>query len=176
MMPLEVPVFSPGSASAAIQAGAHRLELNRAGSYPQGGLTPDIADLQTLTAASVSEANPSPLPPLRIMIRPRGPPADEPDFVYSDAEFAEMKASVGAFKESGLMRRGRGDGFVFGILKVRETEAGRLGARAESPVVVDVERNRELVELAAPWPCVFHRAFVRPSRSPKRYPSPWRCR
>lgn len=170
---LEVPVFSPASATAAIQAGAHRLELNRAGSYPQGGLTPDVADLQALSSADVPpESAFSSLPPLRIMIRPRGPSAGEPDFVYSDAEFAEMRASVLKFKDSGLMRLERGDGFVFGILKAHGTEAERHGAKAEAVVVVvvvDVDRNRELVELAAPWPCVFHRAFVSISGSQKRY-------
>lgn len=145
MHPLEVPVFSPPSASLAIAAGAHRIELNRAGSYPQGGLTPSLADLEALSGSSPV--------PLRVMIRPRGPPpADEegaPDFVYSDDEFGEMKAAVCAFRDSGLLRRERGDGFVFGVLRA-----------AGAAVVVDVERNRELVGLAGGLPCVFHRAFV----------------
>lgn len=181
MIPLEVPVFAPSSASAAISAGAHRLELNRAGSYPQGGLTPEIADLQVLLRSECSV-------PLRIMIRPRGPPADgSPDFVYSNEEFDAMKASIREFQASGLMQRDRGDGFVFGIVRAchvlhRTAHGDRSVGEA---MVVDVERNRELVDLAAPWPCVFHRAFVclscsqhviavpsvhrwRPSRKPTR--------
>lgn len=149
-------MFSPPSATAAIAAGAHRLELNRAGSYPQGGLTPEPSDLSDVLArhdASTRSSSSSPPPPLRIMIRPRGPPADGgADFLYSSDELEEMRAAVGRFVGSGLMRRAVGDGFVFGVLRWAEGGEG---------VVVDVERNRELVELARPWPCVFHRAFVR---------------
>lgn len=49
---LEVPVFSPGSAQVALTI-ASRIELNRAGSYPQGGLTPELSDVQSLAAVSV---------------------------------------------------------------------------------------------------------------------------
>lgn len=49
---LEVPVFSPASAQVAL-ARAGRIELNRAGSYPQGGLTPELSDVQSLTAVPV---------------------------------------------------------------------------------------------------------------------------
>lgn len=49
---LEVPVFSPGSAQVAL-ARAGRIELNRAGSYPKGGLTPDLSDVQSLSAVPV---------------------------------------------------------------------------------------------------------------------------
>lgn len=73
--------------------------------------------------------------PVMVMIRPRGG-----DFVYSDEEFARMKEDVGRFM-------GLADGFVFGILK---EEGGE--------VVVDGQRNSELVELARPLPCTFHRA------------------
>src|SRR5690606_5754202 len=37
------------------------------------------------------------------------------------------------------------DGFVFGILTPQNT--------------IDIERNKELLELAKPLPCTFHRAF-----------------
>ncbi|KAK2602540.1 hypothetical protein N8I77_009059 [Diaporthe amygdali] len=142
MAHLEVPVFSPASARVALTR-ANRLELNRAGSYPQGGLTPEIPDVQSLSSVTV---------PLRIMIRPRGPPDDGPDFIYSDGELEEMRRDVQRFKDSGYLRAERGDGFVFGILKAKD---GGVGAG----LLVDVDRNSELVRLASPFKCVFHRAF-----------------
>lgn len=74
--------------------------------------------------------------PVYVMIRPKGGP-----FYYSAAEFIQMKSSVITFKEGGA------DGFVFGILDA-ENE-------------IDVERNRELLDLAGDVPCTFHRAFDR---------------
>lgn len=68
------------------------------------------------------------------MIRPR-----EGNFVYSVTEFAEMKRSVVVAKEVGM------NGVVLGILKKDRR--------------VDVERTRELVELAQPLHVTFHRAF-----------------
>lgn len=49
---LEVPVFSPASAQVAL-ARASRIELNRAGSYPKGGLTPELSDVQSLSALPI---------------------------------------------------------------------------------------------------------------------------
>jgi len=72
--------------------------------------------------------------PIFVMIRPR-----PGDFVYSSSELAEMKKSIAEAKDSGA------DGLVFGILKPDHT--------------VDIERTRELVELAQPLPVTFHRAF-----------------
>ncbi|CAK7223038.1 hypothetical protein SCUCBS95973_005042 [Sporothrix curviconia] len=156
-MPLtfEVPVFSATAASVAVDRGATRLEINRAGSYAEGGLTPTLAEVQAIVASgSVSV-------PLRVMIRPRGPPAEgaeeeraeeeeeEADFLYTDDEFQQMCCALDAFVASGLLQPSRGDGFVFGILKRADT--GRL--------VVDVDRNQQLVKAAAPYACVFHRAF-----------------
>jgi copper homeostasis protein len=69
------------------------------------------------------------------MIRPRAG-----NFVYSATEFQEMKDDLVRFKALGLA-----DGFVFGILDGK----GR----------VDVQRCKELVELAGDKPCTFHRAF-----------------
>lgn len=145
--PLEVPVFGASAALHALQANLiHRLELNRQNSYPQGGLTPTLADLHRVLHEHHHHAT----PPLRIMIRPRGPPPDgSADFLYSDDELVAMREQIGEFVESGLMRREQGDGFVFGVL-----------AKSGDGVVVDVDKCRELVQLAAPWPCVFHRAFV----------------
>lgn len=72
--------------------------------------------------------------PIFSMIRPRGG-----DFVYSAEEFAEMKRAIAAAKESGM------NGVVLGMLqKNRE---------------IDVERTRELVDLAHSLPVTFHRAF-----------------
>jgi copper homeostasis protein len=72
--------------------------------------------------------------PIFSMIRPRGG-----DFVYTDGEFAEMKSAIGIAKESGM------DGVVLGALRKDRC--------------VDVERTRELVEIARPLPVTYHRAF-----------------
>lgn len=71
---------------------------------------------------------------LNVMIRPRGG-----DFVYSDTEVAQMKSEILAFKKLQV------DGFVFGILK----EDGSINE----------QQNKDLVALANPLPCTFHRAF-----------------
>lgn len=73
---------------------------------------------------------------IMIMIRPRGG-----DFIYSDKEFEQMKSEIIMIKNFRI------DGFVFGILN-EENE-------------IDFERNQELIELAKPFPCTFHRAFDR---------------
>jgi len=71
---------------------------------------------------------------LYVMIRPRGG-----DFVYSEEELEQMKSSIVEMKRLGV------DGFVFGILN--EDNA------------VNKQINSELVEVAKPFPCTFHRAF-----------------
>ncbi len=71
---------------------------------------------------------------LNVMIRPRGG-----DFVYSDTEFEQMKLEITEFKKLYI------NGFVFGILDENNN--------------IDVKRNTELVDLAKPFPCTFHRAF-----------------
>ncbi|KAH7363676.1 copper homeostasis protein CutC [Pyrenochaeta sp. MPI-SDFR-AT-0127] len=71
--------------------------------------------------------------PINVMIRPR-----TGDFNYSQEEFKQMKAEIELFKPTA-------SGFVFGILDANKR--------------VDEVRNRELVELAAPLPCTFHRAI-----------------
>jgi copper homeostasis protein len=71
---------------------------------------------------------------LHVMIRPRGG-----DFLYTDIEFELMK------EEIRFARSARADGVVAGILLADGS--------------VDEERTRELVELAAPLPLTFHRAF-----------------
>ncbi|KAK8062341.1 CutC family protein [Apiospora hydei] len=140
---LEIPIFGPASASPAIAAGAARIELNAAGSYPAGGLTPSVDDVACLKDAEV---------PVRIMIRPRGPPAGQRDFLYSDAEIDGMVRSIEAFKASGAMRVERGDGFVFGaLMKTGAEGAGRVG--------LQVETVQKLVAASKPYKTVFHRAF-----------------
>lgn len=71
---------------------------------------------------------------LYIMVRPRGG-----NFVYSAEEFELMKETILSLKHKNV------DGFVFGMLHTNGT--------------VDITRNKELVELAKPLPCTFHRAF-----------------
>ena len=72
--------------------------------------------------------------PLYVMIRPRGG-----NFEYTSVEFEQMKSDISNLKALGV------DGFVFGILKDDQT--------------IQIEQNSELVALASPLPCSFHRAF-----------------
>ena len=109
---------------AAEHGGADRVELCE--DLSAGGVTPR-AELLRGVRSQVRV-------PVFSMIRPRGG-----NFVYSGAEFSEMRRSISDAKESGM------DGVVLGIL----TEACR----------VDVARTRELVELAKPLPVTYHRAF-----------------
>lgn len=71
---------------------------------------------------------------LYVMIRPRGG-----NFVYSDEEFTQMTLNILHIKSLKV------NGFVFGILNENNT--------------INIERNTELVKLAHPIPCTFHRAF-----------------
>ncbi|NBW28276.1 MAG: copper homeostasis protein CutC [Flavobacteriaceae bacterium] len=71
---------------------------------------------------------------LLVMIRPRGG-----DFNYSKDEFNQMKQSILELKNTDI------NGFVFGILDQNNQ--------------IDFERNSELIKLAEPFPCSFHRAI-----------------
>ena len=72
--------------------------------------------------------------PIFVMIRPRAG-----DLVYSPAEFAQMRESIAEARDAGA------SGVVLGILKPDRT--------------VDLDRTRELLELARHLPVTFHRAF-----------------
>ncbi|OTB00210.1 hypothetical protein M426DRAFT_324451 [Hypoxylon sp. CI-4A] len=146
---LEIAVFGAAAASRAAELGASRVELNALGSYYAGGLTPSLEDLQAISHLQI---------PVRIMIRPRGPPPGEfeRDFIYSDEEFWQMEADIHKFKESGLLNQARGDGFVFGILRENAQSHDELSARKPS---VDKDRCARLVAAARPFSAVFHRAF-----------------
>ena len=74
--------------------------------------------------------------PLFVMIRPRGG-----NFVYTEKEFEQMKQEMAFIKRMGV------NGFVFGILHEDGT--------------IDKQRNLDLVRLADPLSCPFHRAFDR---------------
>lgn len=71
---------------------------------------------------------------LYVMIRPRGG-----NFVYTDDEFIQMKSAIQELKKEKV------DGFVLGILNQDNQ--------------VNIFQNTELVHLAKPFPCTFHRAF-----------------
>ncbi|KAF2739420.1 hypothetical protein EJ04DRAFT_310895 [Polyplosphaeria fusca] len=71
--------------------------------------------------------------PVNVMIRPR-----PGDFNYSPGEYQQMRSDIQMLKEEA-------DALVFGILD----KDGR----------VHVNRNRALVQEAAPLQCTFHRAF-----------------
>ncbi|KAK6086231.1 CutC family protein [Seiridium cupressi] len=146
---LEVPIFSPASANAAVRADAARLELNAAGSYPAGGLTPTIEDLTQVQSLKV---------PIRVMIRPRGPPTSGArDFVYSDAELEAMEQSIYEFKSSGLLSEERGDGFVFGVLcEIGNDEATNFKSAS---AVLALDSCTRLANAAKPYKTVLHRAF-----------------
>lgn len=130
MASLEICCFNSDSALNAGDAGAARIEL--CGDAFPGGSTPSFYDFSLL------QLNGKMTIPMYIMIRPRGG-----NFIYSNEEFQEMKNYIHQFKMTDT--RAKADGFVFGIL--------------DGDNRVDVERNKELVELAKPLPCTFHRAF-----------------
>jgi copper homeostasis protein len=121
---LEVACFSTLSAFEAEQSGADRIEFCK--DYILGGITPDFHDIKLLKEKLQI--------PIYVMIRPRGG-----DFVYSEAEFNQMKNEITQLKKLHV------DGFVFGILDEKNQ--------------INITQNKELVELAYPTPCTFHRAF-----------------
>jgi len=121
---LEISVESVAAATAAERGGAQRIEL--CSNLAVGGLTPG-SELM-MEARSNAEV------PIFAMIRPRAG-----NFVYSDEEFATMRASIRLAQQMQM------DGLVVGLLRAD----GR----------VDIERSKELIEWASPMPVTFHRAF-----------------
>ncbi|UPT69477.1 MAG: copper homeostasis protein CutC [Flavobacterium sp. JAD_PAG50586_2] len=121
---LEIACFNLESALISQQNGADRIEL--CDGIALGGTTPNEEMVTKARAVLTID--------LYVMIRPRGG-----NFVYSNAEFMQMKAEIQALKKLNV------DGFVFGILNEDKT--------------INSNQNAELVTLAKPFPCTFHRAF-----------------
>ncbi len=126
MSKIEIACFNPESAMIAFENGADRIEL--CDGLAEGGTTPDFETVKQLRKKIDI--------PVFVMIRPRGG-----DFIYSDAEFEQMKHDLTQLKILQV------NGFVFGILDEKDE--------------VNREQNKELIELAKPYPCTFHRAFDR---------------
>ena len=124
MKKIEIACFNLESAVIAQKAGADRVEL--CADMSVGGITPTIEIIQQVREHLTID--------LYVMIRPRGG-----NFVYSEAEFEQMKSEIETIKKLDV------NGFVFGILKDDNT--------------INIEQNKVLVELAKPLPCTFHRAF-----------------
>jgi copper homeostasis protein len=72
--------------------------------------------------------------PIFVMIHPKAGP-----YNYNQRLFDLIKNSISTFKKA------KADGFVFASMYSRDG--------------INVVQNRELVQLAAPLPCTFHRAF-----------------
>ncbi len=72
--------------------------------------------------------------PIFVMLHPKAGP-----YTYNQRFFDIVKNSISTFKKAGV------DGFVFASMYSRDG--------------INVVQNRELVQLAAPLPCTFHRAF-----------------
>lgn len=124
MKKIEIACFNLDSALIAQKAEADRVEL--CADISAGGTTPTIEIIKQVREHLTID--------LYVMIRPRGG-----NFVYSEAEFEQMKLEIETIKKLGV------NGFVFGILKDDNT--------------INIEQNKALMELAKPFPCTFHRAF-----------------
>ena len=124
MKKIEIACFNLESALIAQNAGADRVEL--CADMSVGGTTSTIEIIQQAREHLTID--------LYLMIRPRGG-----NFVYSGAEFEQMKSEIETIKNLGV------NGFVFGILNEDKT--------------INIEQNKVLVELAKPFSSTFHRAF-----------------
>jgi copper homeostasis protein len=121
---IEIACFNLESALIAQNAGADRVEL--CANMLVGGTTPTIEIIQQAREHLTID--------LYVMIRPRGG-----NFVYSEAEFEQMKSEIETIKKLAV------NGFVFGILNEDKT--------------INIKQNKDLVELAKPFSSTFHRAF-----------------
>jgi copper homeostasis protein len=130
----ELCAYSMESVAVGALAGVTRIEL--CASPCEGGTTPSAAAIAVahVLIGHAADTSGHPSTELSVMIRPRGG-----DFLYTGTEFEQMKHEIVFARECGA------DGVVFGLL----TPEGD----------VDVERTRELVRLANPMECTFHRAF-----------------
>lgn len=129
---IEVCAASVQSALTAQLAGAHRVEL--CSGLELGGITPSAATIEK--AREILDIE------VYVLIRPRSG-----DFLYSSLEFDVIKRDILFCKSVKTDDGKKVDGVVIGILQ----KDGQ----------VDVERTKELVELAAPMKVTFHRAFDR---------------
>jgi len=156
---LEIACFNYESAIIAAKAGSDRIEF--CSGFSEGGLTPDLKETEKL----IKEID----IPIFVMIRKRGG-----NFIYTEDEIQDSKLKIQNFKDIGV------SGFVFGILqssnnlsfdtssKNRTTQDDHLHrsatasvtlSRSESLNFVSKGINQQLVKLAYPLPCTFHRAF-----------------
>lgn len=156
---LEIACFNYESALMAVKAGADRIEF--CSGFSEGGLTPDLKETENL----IKEID----IPVFVMIRKRGG-----NFIFTEDEMEDSKWKIQNFKDIGVK------GFVFGILqssnnasfdtssKNRMSQDDQLHrsaiasvtlSRSESPNFVSKGFNQQLVKLAYPLPCTFHRAF-----------------
>ncbi|MCM0583377.1 copper homeostasis protein CutC [Weissella diestrammenae] len=123
----EIALQDLTTAKRAIVAHVDRIELNSR--LDLGGLTPDLKLVkQVYTLANQEQVE------LVVMVRPRAG-----DFVYNNAEFEEMKATILALKTVGIST------VTFGIL----TKQNHL----------DEQRMTQLIQLAKPMQVVMHMAF-----------------
>lgn len=109
---------------AAYEAGADRVEL--CADLVEGGITPSLGAIRLARAIGGIR--------LHVIIRPRGG-----DFLYNDAEIAQMASDIAIAKEEGV------DGVVLGLLLPDGS--------------VDTERTGHLIAAARPMQVTFHRAF-----------------
>ncbi|XP_052889769.1 copper homeostasis protein cutC homolog [Anopheles moucheti] len=130
---LEICVDTYGSAVAAIQGGADRLELCSA--LSEGGLTPTVGLLRQIKQY-LSEHDPPKTIPVYCMIRCRR----GSDFSYSEQEMNVMLWDLQLLAQHGA------DGFVFGAL---ESSSGK----------VHLEHCGQIVAAAGKLPLTFHRAI-----------------
>ena len=129
---LEVCVDSNASALAAMQGGAHRLEL--CADLVIGGTTPSLALLQQVKAETGL--------PVRALLRPRFG-----DFCYDRWELAQMAQSAARLVEAGA------DGIVTGVL----TPEGDVDVEALQPIYAAARAAAQ--RAGRPVACTLHRAF-----------------
>jgi copper homeostasis protein len=120
---IEAAIDTFADAERSVREGAGRLEV--CASLDVGGLTPSVDLLRECLALGV---------PCVAMVRPRAG-----DFVYTEAEFAQLCADASAMRAAGA------HGIVFGCLRADRT--------------IDAARVREVVRIATSADTVFHRAF-----------------